>query len=79
MHLKFKHGGGGHLESGRSFTFPLFVTFAHFIAQNVFLSLCIKFHQNRVVISHFTAVTSINKMAAAAILKLDPRLCFCDF
>jgi hypothetical protein len=53
--------------------------FCDFLTQHIFLSLCIKFHRNRVVIAHFTPFTSINKMAAAAILKLDLRLCFCDF
>jgi hypothetical protein len=53
--------------------------FCDFSTQHVFLSLGIKFHQNRVVIAHFTAFISINKMAAAVILKLGQRLWFCNF
>jgi predicted XRE-type DNA-binding protein len=36
-------------------------------------------HQNRVVIPHFIARSSISNMAAAAILKFGLHLRFCDF
>jgi hypothetical protein len=77
MHLNFQHGGGGNLESSRSF--PIISGIENFKLNIFLLVFCIKFHQNRVVIAHFTGITSINKMGAAAILKLDLRLSFCGF
>jgi hypothetical protein len=51
--------------------------FCDFQTQHVCLSLCTKFHQNRMVIAHFTARTSISNMAA--ILKGVGNLRFCIY
>jgi hypothetical protein len=53
--------------------------YCDFYTQHVFVSLCTNFHQNRVVIAHFIARTSISKMAAAAILKFGLHFRFCEF
>jgi hypothetical protein len=47
--------------------------------QHVFRSLCTNLHQNRVVIPHFLARTSISEMAAAAILKAVGHFHCCIF
>jgi hypothetical protein len=49
--------------------FGLHFRFCDFQTEHVFLSLCTNLHQNRVVIAHFIARSSISNMAAAAILK----------
>jgi hypothetical protein len=53
--------------------------YCDFQTQHVFLSLYTNLHQNRVVIAHFIARTSISKMAAAAILKFGLHFRYYEF
>jgi hypothetical protein len=53
--------------------------YCDFYTQHVFVSLCTNFHQNRVVIAHFIARTSISKHGGGGHLEIWLELPVFDF